>query len=170
MAQQYKISFDEDLRKALDFVSQRNNRPISEEIRERLVKSFEFDFVDPKSARLGEDLGWLATEINLQAGAKWHEDPEVFEALIYAITAWLEAARPSSPKPKTRAEVFDPATLGRTVARMKYQQAAIEARDWRGPFNSLYGMLPRDENEADVKSQKTLKRGRRQTEKDGGEQ
>jgi hypothetical protein len=145
MAQQYKISLGDQLRKSLDTMSEKNGRPVSEEIRDRLQKSFEYDFIDPMTLRLGQNLMSLAAEIDRQCGAKWYEHPVVFEALQVAITAWMAQAGPTSEDAPKLSEPVDPQTLGRTVSSMLYRYAQMRNR----PGHQLYDLAQLEDWDAD---------------------
>jgi hypothetical protein len=97
----------------------------AEELRQRLAASFARDEEarrDPKLAELRDDIGQLASQLELDTDGPWHSDPFAFVAFRAGILALLETLRPGGdpipPKgPRAFTKSDNPETVGREVAR-----------------------------------------------------
>ena len=66
---------------------------VSEEIRQRVQRTFEEDAIDPKTRELAADVIWLANKM-AGLGLLWHSDGRAHSALAAAIANWLEINKP----------------------------------------------------------------------------
>jgi hypothetical protein len=99
--------------------------PVSaeEEIEARLSRTLAEDehrrAFDDQTRELADDIMQLARDVQEHAGGvNWHADPKAHEALVAALTTWLETLRPAAAPPEDHwRDDDDPATVGRTLAR-----------------------------------------------------
>jgi hypothetical protein len=123
---QLAVALPPELRTQLETAARAADHSLAEEIRARLVSSFDQEVVDRPTRELAADVVGLAEQISSQKGFAWHSHEKAHETLVAAIVALL-----ADRKPKRTAKIAlpsdlmwgddDPATLGRSIARY-YQQ------------------------------------------------
>jgi hypothetical protein len=78
---------------------------VSEEIRNRVARTFaEDDAGDAQTRELVADLVTMIADIHALAGSRWHQHPDVHQAVLAAVNAWFEGTPPvMSPDPRSAA-------------------------------------------------------------------
>jgi hypothetical protein len=71
-----------------------SERGLSDEIRERLDRTFKYDAVDPVTRELLEGLINIAVLLRVDFGAEWHAWPGVYRAFAAAVAQRLSAYAP----------------------------------------------------------------------------
>jgi hypothetical protein len=107
----------------------KSGRALSDEIRDRLERTFKEDAIDPATRELQHAVAWLADEVSRQSDVAWQSNPNAQAALAAAIQTWLEITAP--PWQGAVSDLFgpgDPATLGRSIAR-HYQRFKAEVEE-----------------------------------------
>lgn len=120
---QLAVALPDDVRQRLEAAAARSGGSLAEEIRRRLVASFDAEAHDADVRDLAEGVMWMAEELKRQAGVSWHSTRKAREALSSAIQTWLEiSAPPQSPAAEDLFGPDDPPTLGRSIARHYQRQ------------------------------------------------
>ncbi len=97
-----------------------SERGLSEEIRERIDRTFKYDEVDPVTRELVEGLINIAALLRIDFGAEWHAWPRAYEAFAAAVAQRLAGYTPP-PGVMTSAasEMLSSDDLPETVGRMR---------------------------------------------------
>lgn len=97
-------------------------RGVSEEIRDRLIRTFFEDEIDPRTRELAAGVMQLAQDIRHDKSFDWYSHEKAHETLVEAIKALLGSLKPK--REGTHAVTSDlmwgdddPVTLGRSIAR-----------------------------------------------------
>ncbi len=130
---QLKVALPDGLRQMLEHFAKQSGCSLADEIRARLVSSFDREAVDKPTRELAADVVGLAEQISREKKFfSWHTDERAHETLVAAINALLADLKPKPRVAPIGASDLmwggdDPATLGRSIAR-HYQQykAALE--------------------------------------------
>jgi hypothetical protein len=102
-----------------------SDRGVSEELRDRVERTFADEGLDERTRLLRDAVVYLADQLSKEMGAAWHSSPKVHQELVAGITRHLERQRPAAepagqPEPQT-SEIFDldepPGTIGRLRER-----------------------------------------------------
>ena len=91
---------------------------VSEEIRQRVERTFHEDNFDLQTRELAGAVMWMADQVQRDTNVPWHDNPRAHEALSEAIVTWLGMIRPAWRGAVS--DLFgpdDPQTLGRAIAR-----------------------------------------------------
>jgi hypothetical protein len=125
---QLAVALPPDLRSQLEAAALAADHSLAEEIRARLVSSFDREAVDKPTQELAADVVALAEQISRQKGFGWHWNENAHETLVAAVNALLADLKPkrsAGPPVALPSDLMwgddDPATLGRSIAR-HYQQ------------------------------------------------
>jgi MoxR-like ATPase len=82
---------------------------LSDEIRDRLQRTFKEDAIDPVTQELRDGLLNLAATTRQDAGAEWHQSPYAFQQFTAALMQRLAEYRPAGePDSQAVAELFEP--------------------------------------------------------------
>jgi hypothetical protein len=94
-------------------------RGLSDEIRDRLQRTFKEDAIDPVTRELRDGLVSIAARLHLDSGAEWYASPYAHRAFVAAIAQRVDAYAP--PPEESSAAVSDlfepPDTVGRLRER-----------------------------------------------------
>jgi hypothetical protein len=95
-----------------------SERGLSEEIRERIERTLEWDTHDEPTRELAADIMGIAHELNRQTGVAWHTNSVAHDALAAAVQLLLENTKPPAGSAAV-SDLFvgDPRTRGRSVAQ-----------------------------------------------------
>jgi hypothetical protein len=97
-----------------------SERGLSEEIRERIERTFKYDEVDPVTRELVEGLINIAALLRIDFGAEWHRMPRAYEAFATAAAQRLAGyALPPDIVADTTSEMLTENDLPETVGRMR---------------------------------------------------
>ena len=97
-----------------------SERGLSEEIRERIERTFKYDEVDPVTRELVEGLINIAALLRIDFGAEWHRWPRAYEAFAAAAAQRLAGyALPQGIVTDTTSEMLTENDLPETVGRMR---------------------------------------------------
>jgi len=97
-----------------------SERGLSEEIRERIERTFKYDEVDPVTRELVEGLINIAALLRIDFGAQWHRWPRAYEAFAAAAAQRLAGyALPQGIVADTTSEMVTENDLPETVGRMR---------------------------------------------------
>jgi hypothetical protein len=97
-----------------------SERGLSEEIRERIERTFKYDEVDPVTRELVEGLINIAALLRIDFGAEWHRWPRAYEAFATAAAQRLAGyALPQDIVADTTSEMLTENDLPETVGRMR---------------------------------------------------
>ena len=102
-------------------------RGLSNEIRDRIERTFREDALDPVTGDLQYAVTWMSDELTRQAGRPWHASRKGREALAAAIETWLALSAKSIGDAEDPFGPDDPPTLGRSIAR-HFQRHVFEMR------------------------------------------
>jgi hypothetical protein len=123
---QLAVALPPNLRSRLEAASAAADHSLAEEIRIRLVRSFDQEVEDKPTRDLAAAVTWLADEVSRQSDLPWYSNPNAQKALAAAIQEQLEITAP--PYQGAASDLFgpgDPPTLGRSIAR-SYQRLKTE--------------------------------------------
>jgi hypothetical protein len=97
-----------------------SERGLSDEIRERLERTFKYDEVDPVTRELVEGLINIATLLRIDFGAEWHAWPRAYEAFAAAVAQRLAGyVPPPGVMADAASEMLSSDDLPETVGRMR---------------------------------------------------
>jgi Arc-like DNA binding domain len=120
MPPQFNITLGDELRDKLDHACRVSSRSVAEEIRQRLVASFELE-KDPHTWDFLQDLLLLAAEVKLDIGEDWRANERTRAVFAAAIADQIQSYRaPGEPGRKDVASDATEApeiTIGRAIAR-----------------------------------------------------
>jgi predicted DNA-binding protein len=122
----------DEMRARLQELADKADRPVSEEVRQRLAASFERDddaARAPKLAELQRRIAELADVVrSWGVGREWSADPYAFKVMRAGMLALLEATPPPpgevvAPAGSVLTPNDDPETLGRTLTHFVLERA-----------------------------------------------
>jgi hypothetical protein len=117
---QFNLLLSDEMRARLEKRAKENDRPVSEEVRERIRDTLvDEEWFDPSARWLGDEVKILAREVLRQTGYSWRRHPKSYEVLLEAITTLLEQVRPGPVEGEDKWGADDPRTLGRAVVRTR---------------------------------------------------
>jgi hypothetical protein len=124
---QLKVSLPDHLREWLDNASSASGKSVAEEIRERVIRSFEIT-VDPKTQDLINFIMRLAHQIGLETGCPWHEHPGVKEAFSTAVAA--RVGRLGAEGEPAAFEILTEPFLGKVIGRQVDRREYGHVLEW----------------------------------------
>jgi hypothetical protein len=141
-----------------------SGRGLSDEIRERLERTFKEDAIDPAMRELRDALPRIAEALHREYGAEWHEWPQAHAAFVAAALARLAGYAPPVRQPETAVEVLSnpllapptdsPEVIGRTHERADrrihaqlYPHLAAALARWSRTFTARVGRYAKAKGE-----------------------
>jgi hypothetical protein len=104
---QMGVVLSDEIRAGLELSATRNGCSIGEEIRRRLVRTFQEEVIDEPVRNLMAEVAMLAFMTELQTGKDWRTHPAASSVLRHAFNARLARTKESGP------ETFAPGELPR---------------------------------------------------------
>ena len=92
--EQTGVVLTSDLRTQLAAAAQAADHSVSQEIRNRLQRTFDEDKFDAPTLKLAAAIRDLSTLVSIQTRHNWHSHPAAARVLRYAITARLARLKP----------------------------------------------------------------------------
>jgi hypothetical protein len=134
---QLPVSLTPHLRRELEAAAKRSAHSLGEEVRQRLLKSFSDESVDPLTRQLGDDVIGFAIDTKLETGLDWHGHPAANRVLRHAITARLARLQPAGdatfvpdelPASRILTSSSDPETVGKMIEEFNFRKMSDKAR------------------------------------------
>jgi hypothetical protein len=89
-----KVGFDEPLRRRLEEAAKEFGTSLADEVRVRVLQTFESDRIPEKNRVLSRAIGNLMDYVEKQTGWPWYEHPFAHDVLRHAINTLLDRVRP----------------------------------------------------------------------------
>jgi hypothetical protein len=96
-----------------------SERGLSDEIRDRLERTFKEDAIDAVTRELRDGLTNIAANLALDFGAQWHASPRAHEAFAAAIAQRVAAYAPPPRDGVGASDLFGPADPPETIGRLR---------------------------------------------------
>jgi hypothetical protein len=134
---QIAVSLGPELRDFLEITSTASGVSLSEEVRRRLMRSFEEDARDQNLRSLIDDIAGVVEILKFKTGTDWHSDAATHAAFRSALIALVRERKPEGfPNFSAPHELFgagvsvgdDPETIGRQVVREYHLQKQSRSR------------------------------------------
>jgi hypothetical protein len=168
-----KVGFDEPLRRRLEEAAKEFGTSLADEVRVRVLQTFQADSIPPKNQALVSAITNLMDYVERQTGWPWHEHPLAHDVLRHAINTLLDRVQPPETpagnpphKPVPLVASKDPKVIG-----MGLEALASNSPDAQFRPNASIGLsntaairrlleIQKEDEEADRKIRKRAKRGR----------